>query len=112
MEHGRSLRVEWQYLSTKNDQGSFANLMIEYWATKQLSIALGDMVNVDPHRYERMIIANKVLHYPTVFVGYTEKNTVFTLAYLKQQQGVNCSGGICREEPAFSGIRFTVSSNF
>jgi hypothetical protein len=70
------------------------------------------MVNVDPHRYERMIIANKVLHYPTVFMGYTEKNTVFTLAYLKQQQGVNCSGGICREEPAFSGIRFTVSSNF
>jgi hypothetical protein len=104
--------VEWQYLSTKNDQGSFANLMVEYWATKQLSIAVGDMVNVVPHRYERMIIADKVLHYPTVFIGYTEKNTVFTLAYLKQQQGVNCSGGICREEPAFSGIRFTVSSNF
>ena len=112
MEHGKSLRVEWQYLSTKNDQGSFANLMVEYWATKQLSIAVGDMVNVVPHRYERMIIADKVLHYPTVFIGYTEKNTVFTLAYLKQQQGVNCSGGICREEPAFSGIRFTVSSNF
>jgi len=112
MDKGRSLRVEWQYLSTKNDQGSFANLMVEYWATKQLSIAVGDMVNVVPHRYERMIIADKVLHYPTVFVGYTEKNTVFTLAYLKQQQGVNCSGGICREEPAFSGIRFTISSNF
>lgn len=112
MDKGRSLRVEWQYLSTKNDQGSFANLMVEYWATKQLSIAVGDMVNVVPHRYERMIIADKVLHYPTVFIGYTEKNTVFTLAYLKQQQGVNCSGGICREEPAFSGIRFTISSNF
>ena len=86
MEKGKSLRVEWQYLSTKNDQGSFANLMVEYWATKQLSIAVGDMVNVDPHRYERMIIANKVLHYPTVFMGYTEKNTVFTLAYLKRRE--------------------------
>ncbi len=112
MNQGRSLRVEWQYLNTKNDQGSFANLMIEMFVNKNLSIAVADMVNVVPHRYERMIIADKVLHYPTFFIGYTEKNTVFTLAFLKQQQGVNCSGGICREEPAFSGVRFTVSSNF
>ena len=112
MNQGKSLRVEWQYLNTKNDQGSFANLMIEMFVNKNLSIAVADMVNVAPHRYERMIIADKVLHYPTFFIGYTEKNTVFTLAFLKQQQGVNCSGGICREEPAFSGVRFTVSSNF
>ena len=112
LDQGRSLRVEWQYLNTKNDQGSFANLMIEMFVRKNLSIAVADMVNVVPHRYERMIIADKVLHYPTFFIGYTEKNTVFTLAFLKQQQGVNCSGGICREEPAFSGVRFTVSSNF
>lgn len=112
MNQGKSLRVEWQYLNTKNDQGSFANLMIEMFVNKNLSIAVADMVNVVPHRYERMIIADKVLHYPTFFIGYTEKNTVFTLAFLKQQQGVNCSGGICREEPAFSGVRFTVSSNF
>ena len=112
MNQGKSLLVEWQYLNTKNDQGSFANLMIEMFVNKNLSIAVADMVNVVPHRYERMIIADKVLHYPTFFIGYTEKNTVFTLAFLKQQQGVNCSGGICREEPAFSGVRFTVSSNF
>ncbi len=112
LNQGKSLRIEWQYLNTKNDQGSFANLMIEMFVRKNLSIAVADMVNVVPHRYERMIIANKVLHYPTFFIGYTEKNTVFTLAFLKQQQGVNCSGGICREEPAFSGVRFTVSSNF
>ncbi len=112
MNQGKSLRVEWQYLNTKNDQGSFANLMIEMFVNKNLSIAMADMVNVVPHRYERMIIADKVLHYPTFFIGYTEKSTVFTLAFLKQQQGVNCSGGICREEPAFSGVRFTVSSNF
>jgi hypothetical protein len=112
MNQGKSLRIEWQYLNTKNDQGSFANLMIEMFVRKNLSIAVADMVNVVPHRYERMIIADKVLHYPTFFIGYTEKNTVFTLAFLKQQQGVNCSGGICREEPAFSGVRFTVRRNF
>lgn len=112
LDKGRSMRLEWQFLNTKQDQGSFANVMVEFFIKKNLSVAFADMVNSVPHRYDRMIIANKVLHYPTVFVGYTEKNTVFTLAYLKQQQGVNCSGGICREEPAFSGVRFTISTNF
>jgi hypothetical protein len=59
-----------------------------------------------------MTIENRVLHYPTIFMSYNHNNSFYTLSYLKQQQGVNCSGGICREEPAFSGVRFTVSSNF
>jgi hypothetical protein len=70
------------------------------------------MVNIEPHRYERMTIANSVLHYPTVFMSYNNGGSFYTLSFLKQQQGVNCSGGICREEPAFSGVRFTISSNF
>ena len=114
MEEGRSLRIEAQYLNTPKDQGSFANMMVEFYIKKNLSVAVGDMVNVQPHRYDVMkgVIADRVLHYPTFFIGYIEKNTVFTLSYLKQQQGVNCSGGICRVEPAFSGVRFTISSNF
>ena len=35
-----------------------------------------------------------------------------TLAYIKQVEGVNCSGGVCRLEPAFSGVRFTLTTNF
>ncbi|MCC7297423.1 MAG: hypothetical protein IT244_03745 [Bacteroidia bacterium] len=108
----RSLRWEFQYLSTKEDQGSFANTMIEFYLTPNISFSAGDMVNIKPHRYENMVIANQVLHYPTFFTSYLAGNTMFTLAYVKQQQGVNCSGGICRVEPAFSGIRFTVSSTF
>ncbi len=108
----RSLRVEAQYLKTDKDQGSFANLMVEYFFNNRLSVAVGDMVNTEPHRYKNMIIANEILHYPTVFASYNHKNSIFTLAYLKQQQGVNCSGGVCRIEPAFSGVRLTVSTNF
>ena len=109
---GKSLRIEAQYLKTDRDQGSFANLMIEYYFNKNFSFSLGDMVNIEPHRYERMTIANSVLHYPTVFMSYNNGGSFYTLSFLKQQQGVNCSGGICREEPAFSGVRFTISSNF
>jgi hypothetical protein len=108
----KSVRIEAQYLKTDKDQGSFANLLVEFYFTKKWSMSLGDMVNIEPHRYERMNIENAILHYPMVFVSYNNHNSFYTLSYLKQQEGVNCSGGICRVEPAFSGIRFTVSSNF
>ena len=108
----RSLRLESQYLHTEKDQGSFANLVAEFYLNPMWYVGAGDMVNIDPHRYDNMVIADKVLHYPMIYMGYTKGNSVYTFGYLKQQQGVNCSGGICRLEPAFSGVRFTVSSNF
>lgn len=108
----KSLRIEAQYLNTDRDQGSFANVLVEYYFNKEWSMSIGDMVNVQPHRYDRMIIEDAVLHYPMFFFSYNHNNSFYTLSYLKQQEGVNCSGGICRVEPAFSGIRFTVSSNF
>ena len=48
----------------------------------------------------------------TVFGKYSIHTTAFTLAYIKQVEGVNCSGGVCRLEPAFSGVRFTLTTNF
>lgn len=108
----RNLRVEFQYLNTKQDQGSFANGMIEFYYNPNLSFAVGDMANVQPHRYEDMGISDRVLHYPTFFAQYNAGSSVFNIAYLKQQRGVNCSGGICRVEPAFSGVRFTCSTTF
>lgn len=110
----RSIRIEGQYLHTKQDQGSFSNLIVEYFPVPKLSIAVGDMVNVQPHRYDNMkgVIADEILHYPSTFVTYTQGQTVYTFAFLKQQQGVNCSGGICRVEPAFSGFRISVRSSF
>jgi hypothetical protein len=108
----RSVRFEWQYLYTDKDQGSFLNTMLEFNVSPYWNISVGDMVNTQPHRYANMIIENRVIHYPTVFTSYTVKNSVFTFAYLKQQAGVNCAGGICRVEPAFSGFRFTASTNF
>jgi len=59
-----------------------------------------------------MNITDEILHYPSVFASYNSGKNIFSLAYLKQQAGVNCSGGICRVEPAFSGVRFTMNSNF
>jgi hypothetical protein len=52
------------------------------------------------------------LHYPTVGVVYSYKSNRFSLAYVKQVEGINCAGGICRYEPTFSGVRMQVNSAF
>jgi hypothetical protein len=52
------------------------------------------------------------LHYPSVGLVYTHKASRFSLAYVKQVEGINCAGGICRLEPTFHGVRLNVSSSF
>ena len=70
------------------------------------------MVNTVPYRSPSSIIPSEIIHYYSGFVGYTDGPTVVTLAYIKQVEGVNCTGGICRVEPAFSGARLTLSTSF
>ena len=43
---------------------------------------------------------------------YVKNANRFQLRYVKQVEGIVCSGGICRLEPAFSGVKFSMSSNF
>ncbi len=107
-----SLRTEAQYLMTKEDLGSFVNAIIELNLSPHYSFSISDMVNVDPVRHEGEVISDDVVHYWSVFGKYNIHTTSFTLAYVRQVQGVNCTGGICRIEPAFSGVRFTLTTNF
>jgi len=112
LDKKNSLRMEAQYLETKQDYGSFANVILEWNSSPHYSFAVSDMINTKPHRYEDNPAPDKVLHYYSVFGKYSINTTAFTLAYIKQVEGVNCSGGVCRLEPAFSGIRFTLTTNF
>lgn len=107
-----SLRVECQYLHTREDLGSFINAIAELNLSPHYSFALTDMVNIDPYRHPGSPISDEILHYYTIFAKYNIHTTSFTLSYIKQVQGVNCTGGICRLEPAFSGVRFTLTTNF
>lgn len=107
-----SLRIEAQYLETKQDLGSFANAIVEINYAPHWSFSIGDMVNSKPHRSANSIIPKEIIHYYSGFIGYTSGPTVVTLAYIKQVEGVNCTGGICRLEPAFSGARLTLSTSF
>lgn len=110
----RSLRFEWQYMYTEQDLGSFVNGLLEYNVAPHWSFAAGDLVNIHegylnkPEPGE----AFEIIHYYNLFASYTHKTTRFTGGYLKQPQGVNCTGGVCRIEPAFSGARVSITTNF
>jgi hypothetical protein len=107
-----SLRFEAQYLRTQQDLGSFVNAIIELNLSPKYSFSFSDMVNVDPVRPPGSVLSDDIVHYWTVFGKYNFGTNSITMAYIRQVEGINCTGGICRLEPAFSGFRFTLTSNF
>lgn len=106
----KSLRIETQYMNTQEDYGSWLYALLEFSISPHWIFELSDMYNIAPN--ESGGKSAKKLHYPTAGVVYSDGATRYSLRYVKQVEGIVCSGGICRLEPAFSGFRFNVSSNF
>ena len=104
----KSIRTEFQYMSTKQDYGSWLFALVEYNIAPKLSFALSDMYNIAPNHE----LVSKANHYYNCFVAYTKGANRFTAAYVKQVEGINCTGGVCRYEPAFSGFKIGITSSF
>ncbi len=113
-----SIRAEVQYMNTKQDYGSWLFVLLEYNIAPKWSIALSDMYNSvvnknsDNPNSTDLGFPREGNHYPQAFVAFTKGANRFTLAYVKQVDGINCTGGVCRYEPAFSGVKATVTSSF
>ncbi len=110
----RSLRFEWQYMHTKQDLGSFVNALIEFNMAPHWSFSAGDLLNFAHGSINEPLPGQEFefIHYYNFFAAYTYKTTRVTAGFLKQPQGVNCTGGVCRVEPAFSGARVGLTTNF
>ena len=110
----KSLRFETQYMSTKEDFGSWFFALAEFGLAPHWIFEASAMYNVTPSDKSPKDSAGNSLNilYPTLGVVYVNKANRFQLRYVKQVEGIVCSGGICRLEPAFSGVKFSVSSNF
>ena len=111
----KSLRLEAQYLHTKDDLGSWIWGLAEASFAPHWTIWISEMYKIK-HKDGEKLSEEKTrldgLHYPTVGVVYTQKANRISLAYVKQVEGINCAGGICRFEPTFHGVRLNVSSSF
>lgn len=106
VDRKKSWRAELQYMKTEQDFGSWLFGLLEFSLAPTWTFTISDMYNIDPKK------TAKSIHFPRLDVFYTKNVNRFSLSYIKQVEGVVCSGGICRLEPAFSGIRFTVDTQF
>jgi len=93
--------------------------LIEYDLAPKWSISASDMYNTvinknadNPYYNDPGFSSKKANNYPTVYAAYTKGPHRFSLAYVKQVDGINCSGGVCRYEPAFSGVKATITTSF
>lgn len=107
----KSLRAEVQYMATEQDYGSWIFGLLEYNIAPRWSFEASGMYNIDPKKYNVKGEIEKIL-YPTLGVTFFKDAQRYGLRYVKQVEGVVCSGGICRLEPAFSGVRFTMNTTF
>ncbi len=111
----KSIRVEAMYMLTERDRRMFGKDdpeerqdlgdwifgLVEYNIAPKYSFSLTDMYNFDDNQ-----------HFYSALVAYTKRANRMTLSYVKQVEGVVCTGGVCRLEPAFSGAKFTLTSSF
>jgi len=106
-----SVRAEVEYMSTEQDYGSWAFALIEYNISPKLSFAVSDMYTTDlkPNNPSGL---KDPQHYYNIFAAYTKGPHRFTASYVRQPDGINCTGGVCRYEPAFSGLKLAVTTSF
>ena len=107
-----ALRIEMQYMHNEQDFGSWFFTLAEYSIAPHWIFEISDMWNVKPFVDESGKRKTDPLHYPTAGIVYSKGSNRYAMRFVKQVEGVVCSGGICRLEPAFSGFRFNVISQF
>jgi len=118
----KAIRFEAQYMSVgqdvkanaKQDYGDWAFGLVEYTIAPHWTFSASDMYNITPGKNSPTDASGnkKSVHYPRFDIYYSHKANRYSISYVKQVEGIVCSGGICRLEPAFSGIKLTVNSSF
>ena len=97
-----SVRAELQYLVTFEDQKDWMAGLVEVSMAPHWSIYASDMWN---H-------GSTGMHYYNGGVSYSKSRTKVTLGYGRYKAGYICSGGVCRQIPAYTGANLAVLMSF
>jgi hypothetical protein len=114
-------RFETQFMSIgkydgeRTDYGNWLFGMAEFTLAPNWSFTASDMINISPGKLSpRNFKTGKPekVHFFRFEGAYSFRSNRFALGYIKQPEGIVCSGGICRLEPAFNGVKLSVTSSF
>jgi len=98
-----ALRMEGQYLNTKQDQGDWAYIGLEASLYKHWMLSFADQYNTG-------LNGGTDTHYFNCAVVWTLGSSRVQLGYGRTREGLNCTGGVCRKVPAQRGL--TLSWNY
>ena len=91
-------RMELQYLVTYEDQKDWMAALVEVSFAPRWSIFASDMWN---HGMTKV-------HYYNGGVSYTKSRTRLSVGYGRYKAGYICSGGVCRQIPAYTGANVSL----
>lgn len=97
-----TLRGEAQYLRTQQDEGDWVFGLLELSIVPHWMITVSDQYNCGSshvHYYQGLVTFNTGAH--RIQAGY-----------VRTQEGINCSGGVCRYEAATRGFKLSYNYNF
>ena len=117
IDRKKSVRMELQYMMTKRnyrmfgkddpasselqDLGDWLYGLVEFSIAPKFAISASDMYSIDTD-----------LHYYDFSTSYTNKANRFAIGYVRQVSGIICTGGVCRFENTFSGLKASITSSF
>ena len=119
-----SLRFEAQYLASNDYEGDWVAATIEYNFAPKFSFYVSDMWNCEPTGDEYSAYGNYytnldtyegknyLLHYYQVGASFTHNSLRAQLSYGRNRAGYVCSGGVCRFQPAYTGVNLALTLSF
>lgn len=101
-----SIHTELQYMQTKQDDGSWGMILVEYAIAPKWFFSIADQHNFGNS------VKEKRIHYYSIATAYSIGSTRIALNYGRQMEGIFCVGGVCRFVPASNGLTLTITSSF
>ena len=117
-----SMRFELQYLASEDYEGDWVAATVEYNLAPKFSFYVSDMwncekmqdgaygnyfMNVNTYEYQ-----HELLHYYQVGASFTHNSLRAQLSYGRNRAGYVCSGGVCRFQPAYTGVNLALTLSF
>ena len=117
-----SLRFEAQYLASDDYEGDWVAATVEYNFAPKFSFYVSDMWNCEKMQdgaygnyymnLETYEMEHKLLHYYQVGGSFTHNSLRVQLSYGRNRAGYVCSGGVCRFQPAYTGVNLALTLSF